>query len=75
MEKQTFETILNFIKENTSKTALQCIDIALELNDYSSSLLELINTGNRNVAMETIAHDYNGLKSNDEHFLPRLKAN
>jgi len=85
MKNQQFETIKNFIEEDVSSTNLMlACRIALKLMPYSDALVEMIeikNLDNQNkkvfnkIIAQTIAHDYNGLISNDEDFLPRLKAN
>lgn len=85
MKNQQFETIKNFIEEEVSSTNLMlACRIALKLMPYSDALVEMIETKNldnqnkevfNKIISQTIAHDYNGLMSNDEDFLPRLKAN
>jgi hypothetical protein len=85
MKNQQFETIKNFIEEEVSSTNLMlACRIALKLMPYSDALVEMIETKNldnqnkevfNKIIAQTIAHDYNGLMSNDEDFLPRLKAN
>jgi hypothetical protein len=85
MKNQQFETIKNFIEQEVSSTNLMlACRIALKLMPYSDALVELIETKNidneykepfNKIIVQTICHDYNGLMSNDEDFLPRLKAN
>jgi len=85
MKNQQYQTIFNFISEEVSSTnfMLAC-KIALKLMPYSDALVEMIETKNldnqskeifNKIIIQTICHDYNGLMSNDEDFLPRLKAN
>lgn len=85
MKNQQFETIKNFIEQEVSSTNLMlACRIALKLMPYSDALVEMIETKNLNnqnkevfnkIIAQTITHDYNGLMSIDEDFLPRLKAN
>ena len=85
MKNQKFETIKSFIEEEVSSTNLMlACRIALKLMPYSDALVEMIETKNidneykqtfNKIIAQTICHDYNGLMSNDEDFLPRLKAN
>jgi hypothetical protein len=76
MKNQQFETIKNFIEEEVSSTNLMlACRIALKLMPYSDALVEMIETKDVDMLRQTIAHDYNGLMSIDEDFLPRLKAN
>jgi len=76
MKNQQYQTIFNFISEEVSSTnfMLAC-KIALKLMPYSDDLVKMIESENVNMTRQTIAHDYNGLMSIDEDFLPRLKAN
>lgn len=76
MKKQQYQTIFNFISEEISSTdfMLAC-KIALKLMPYSDALVEMIETKDTAIIRQTIAHDYNGLMSIDEDFLPRLKPN
>jgi hypothetical protein len=85
MKNQQYQTILNFISNEVSSTNLMlACRIALKLMPYSDALVAMIETKNidneykqpfNKIIVQTIAHDYNGLMSNDEDFLPRLKAN
>jgi hypothetical protein len=49
------------------------MDIAVKLCPYIDNLKELVNNAETPlIIIETIAHDYNGLREDDEDFLPRL---
>jgi hypothetical protein len=50
---------------------LACIYIAQKLAPYYENLAWL-EANFPSQVKETILHDYEGLKANDEHFLPRL---
>ena len=55
----------------TTKPAWECIYIAMELEPYYKNLLLLEALAPTQVA-DTILHDYNGLRSDDDYFVPRL---
>ena len=79
-----YQKIINFIIQERSciNNMLAC-KIALKLMPYSNALIELIEIKNlgkeqephNNIIIQTIEHDYIGLKYNDDDFLPRLKKN
>ena len=79
-----YQKIFNFIIQERSciNNMLAC-KIALKLMPYSNALIELIEIKNlgkeqephTNIKIQTIEHDYIGLKYNDDDFLPRLKKN
>jgi hypothetical protein len=54
-----------------TKSAWECIYMAMTLEPYYKNLLLLEVLSPSQVA-ETILHDYNGLKSDSAHFVPRL---
>ena len=54
-----------------TKPAWECIYIAMELEPYYKNLLLLEALAPTQVA-DTILHDYNGLRSDDDYFVPRL---
>jgi hypothetical protein len=85
IKKQQYQTIFNFVSEEMIRTDfMMACKIALKLMPYSDALVEMIETKNldnqnkevfNKIIIETIGHDYNGLMSGDEDFLPRLKEN
>ena len=66
---ETFEIVDKHLGKTHS--ILVCIHIAQTLNDYYNKLKKLDEYCPEIVA-ETIIHDYKGLRSGDEFFLPRL---
>lgn len=48
-----------------------CAYVAMELAPYYEKLARL-EANCPHLVYETILHDYNGLRSDDDHFLPRL---
>jgi hypothetical protein len=85
IKKQQYKTIYEFISQEMNKNSYRSCHIAMELMPYSDALVKMIETKNldnhlneevfNKIIIETIGHDYNGLMSNDEDFLPRLKEN
>ena len=72
-----FEFLLELTRNRITKDVMISIDIAMALEPYSDAIRELIdlNDGNETMAINTMSHDFLGLKSNDPDFLPRLKLN
>ena len=72
-----FEFLLELTRNRITKDVIISIDIAMALEPYSDAIRELIdlNDGNETMAINTMSHDFLGLKSNDLDFLPRLKLN
>jgi surface antigen len=54
-----------------SKSALECVYMAMELAPYFEKLAWL-EANYPNEVKATILHDYQGLKSDDDYFVPRL---
>jgi hypothetical protein len=54
-----------------SKSALDCAFMAMELAPYYTKLA-LLDANYPEIVAETILHDYQGLKSDDDYFVPRL---
>jgi hypothetical protein len=77
MDIKNFEFVLELTRNRITKDVMISLDIAEVLEPYSDSIRELIdlNDGNESMAINTMCHDFLGLKSNDEDFLPRLKLN
>jgi len=86
IKKQQYKTIYEFISQEMNKSDFyRSCQIAMKLMPYSDALVKMIETKNldnylskevfNKIIIETIGHDYNGLMSNDEDFLPRLKEN
>jgi hypothetical protein len=77
MNTTNFEFLLELTRKRITKDIMISIDIAMALEPYCDSIRELIdiNDGNETMAINTMSHDFLGLKSNDEDFLPRLKLN
>ena len=48
-----------------------CVYASMELAPYYEKLAQL-EANNPSLVYETILHDYNGLQSDDDFFLPRL---
>ena len=73
-------TIMTFLRSEITDDMEKCLDIAITLVDYSDELIDMMNE-NKEMAKETIMHDFNGLfnhyglKQADADFLPRLKIN
>ena len=65
----TLEIIEKFFKHE--KGQYWCAYASMELAPYYEKLARL-EANNPNLVYETILHDYNGLKSDCDHFLPRL---
>lgn len=53
------------------KSAYWCGCVAMELEPYYKKLAQL-EANNPSLVYETILHDYNGLRSDCDHFVPRL---
>lgn len=53
------------------KSAFWCAIVSIELAPYYEKLARL-DANCPHLVVDTILHDYNGLKSKDDHFLPRL---
>ena len=53
------------------KSALACVYIALEMAPYYEKLA-LLDANNPSLVVPTILHDYEGLKSDKDYFIPRL---
>ena len=71
--KKTFNIVLHHFGNELDR--LKIIDIAFCLEPFADKLEELNNLfANEKSEMirTTIIHDYNGLKSKDEDFCPRL---
>ena len=77
MNANNFEFLLGITRNRITKDVMISIDIAMALEPYSDSIRELIelNDGNETIAINTMCHDFQGLKSNDPDFLPRLRLN
>ena len=77
---QPMHTIMTFLLHELKFSMDKCLDIAVTLSDYSDELIDMINE-DKEMAKETIMHDFNGLfnhyglKEADADFLPRLKIN
>ena len=54
-----------------SKSALECVYMAMELAPYYTKLAWL-EANCPDEVTATILHDYQGLKSDDDYFVPRL---
>jgi hypothetical protein len=54
-----------------SKGALACVYMAMELAPYYSKLA-LLDVKNPGLVVPTVLHDYEGLKSDIDNFIPRL---
>jgi hypothetical protein len=68
--QQTLAIIETYTGDVTNTTTR--MDIAFLLCPYLNNLKKLIKIVDRNVIIETIAHDYLGLKNEDADFCPRL---
>ena len=68
--QETLAIIETYVGDLTNTTTR--MDIAVLLCPYLNNLKKLIKIVDRHAIIETIAHDYNGLKSKDEYFCPRL---
>lgn len=77
MNYENFEFLLELTRKRITKDVMTSLDIAEILEPYSDAIRELIdlNDGDETMAINTMSHDFLGLKSNDEDFLPRLKIN
>ena len=77
MNIKNFEFVLELTRNRITKDVMISLDIAMALEPYSDAIRELIelNDGNETIAINTMSHDFLGLKSNDDDFLPRLKLN
>ena len=77
---QPMHTIMTFLRDEISDDIQKCLDIAITLVDYSDELIDMMKE-DKEMAKETIMHDFNGLfnhyglKEADADFLPRLKIN
>lgn len=65
----TLEIIKKHFK--STKPAWECTFMAMELEPYYKKLAQL-DANNPSLVYETILHDYNGLRSDCDHFVPRL---
>jgi hypothetical protein len=54
-----------------SMGAYTCALMAMELAPYYEKLA-LLEANNPNIVADTISHDYVGLRSDDDYFVPRL---
>jgi hypothetical protein len=78
--QQPMHTIMTFLRNEVTSDLEKCLDIAITLSDYSDELIDMMNE-DKEMAKETIMHDFNGLfnhyglKQADADFLPRLKIN
>jgi len=71
--KKTFAIVLHHFDNELDR--LKIIDIAFYLEPFADKLEELNNlfaSQESSIIRATIIHDYNGLKSKDEDFCPRL---
>jgi hypothetical protein len=71
--KKTFAIVLHHFDNELNR--LKIIDIAFCLEPFADKLEELNNLFTNEesaIVRTTIIHDYNGLKSKDEDFCPRL---
>lgn len=77
MNINNFEFLLQLTRNRITKDVMISLDIAEVLEPYSDAIRELIdlNDGDETMAINTMSHDFIGLKSNDKDFLPRLKLN
>ena len=77
MNYTNFEFLLELTRKRITKDVMTSLDIAELLEPYSDAIRELIelNDGDETIAINTMSHDFLGLKSKDEDFLPRLKLN
>lgn len=77
MNINNFEFVLQLTRNRITKDVMISLDIAEVLEPYSDAIRELIdlNDGDETIAINTMSHDFIGLKSNDDDFLPRLKLN
>lgn len=77
MNYENFEFLLELTRKRITKDVMTSLDIAEILEPYSDAIRELIdlNDGDETMAINTMSHDFLGLKSNDKDFLPRLKIN
>ncbi len=77
MNASNFDFLLKLTRNRITKDVMKSIDIAMILEPYTDSIKELIeiSDGDESLAINTMAHDYVGLISNDEYFLPRLTKN
>jgi hypothetical protein len=70
--KNFVETALIIEKHfKSSKSAVACAFMAMELAPYYTKLAWL-DANHPEIVAETILHDYQGLKSDCDHFVPRL---
>jgi hypothetical protein len=77
MNGENFTFLLDITRRRITEDVMKSIDIAMVLEPYTDSLKELIklNNGKEKCVVNTMLHDFIGLSSNDEHFVPRLKLN
>ena len=54
-----------------SKSALACVYMAMELAPYYEKLA-LLDVKNPSLVVPTVLHDYNGLQSDCDYFIPKL---
>ena len=70
--KNFIETALIIEKHfRATKSAHTCAFMAMELAPYYEKLA-LLDANNPSLVVPTILHDYNGLRSDDDFFVPRL---
>jgi hypothetical protein len=65
----TLEIVEKYFRHE--KSQYWCAYASMELAPYYEKLARL-EANNPSLVYETILHDYNGLRSDDDHFLPRL---
>jgi len=77
MNRETITYLLDLTRRRITNDTMKSIDIAMALESYSDSIIEMIklNDGDESMAITSMAHDYVGLSSNDADFLPRLTLN
>lgn len=66
---QTYAIVKKYFKHEHS--AWWCGHVSMKLEPYYEKLA-MLEANNPSLVYGTILHDYNGLQSEDEHFLPRL---
>lgn len=68
--QETLAIIETYVGHCTNTTTR--MDIAVLLCPYLQNLKKLIKNVDSSIVIDTIAHDYFGLKREDEDFCPRL---
>lgn len=66
---QTYSIVKKYFKHEHG--SYWCGYVSMKLEPYYEKLA-MLDANNPSLVYETILHDYNGLISEDQHFLPRL---